>query len=113
MVVLVESDEDLCVAGVGQTDVVQYVHNLPRGKILMEVLLDLVAEASRLFDAKAGAAAHVKADEAGINRGEEILAKDEDPAERKDAEGQKAGGEELAVLDRGFKQLIVAGAELV
>src|SRR5579859_2420399 len=127
MVVLVESDEDLCVAGadnagvavgqvdagVGQTDVVQYVHNLPRGKILMEVLLDLVAEASRLFDAKAGAAAHVKADEAGINRGEEILAKDEDPAERKDAECQKAGGEELAVLDRGFKQLVVAGAELV
>src|ERR1035438_6167612 len=79
----------------------------------MQELLRLVTKASRLLHPQAGARAQVQPYKTCVNRWEEVLAQEEYPAQRQQAEREKAADEECAVLDRGFQQLVVAIAEVV
>ena len=78
-------------ARVGQSNVVQHIHDLALGQILMQKLFDLVAKASGFFHAQTRAAAQVQPNQAGINGREEILAQEEYPAQRQQAEREKDG----------------------
>ncbi len=127
MMLLVQAHQNLRVAGandagvavrkidtgIRQPDVVENRDQLVFRNLLPQVLFDFVAQPRRLLHAQAGTAANVKPHLAGIDAGEEILAQEKHQHHGQHAERKEANGEELAVLERGFQQLIVAVAELV
>ncbi len=100
-------------AGVGQPDVVEDRVQFVFGDLLPQIGFDLVAQARGFFHSQSGTRPHVKTHQAGIDAREEILAQEEHQTHRQHAEGEEAGGEELAMLQRRFQQLIVAVAELI
>ena len=59
----------------------------------MQIVFDLVAEASCFFHSETGAAAKMQADEACVHRREEILPQEEDPAQGHQTEREEADGE--------------------
>src|ERR1035437_263558 len=79
----------------------------------MQELLHLVAKTGCFFHPQTGAAAQVQPYQAGVNRWKKILSQEEHPDQRQQAERKKKAGEQPAMLDRSFQQLVVAAAELV
>ena len=70
-------------ARIRQADVIEDRMDLARRDLLPQGPFDLVAEPRRLFHPQAGPCAHMQTEQAGIDRGKEILAQNrEQPQER-------------------------------
>ena len=82
---------------IGQANVIDDGDEVAVGDGAADDRVDLIGQSGGLLNAEAGAGAHVQANLAGVNAGEEVAA-EEDESRGKDAEGQEARGEEQ---DRG------------
>ena len=127
MMLLIQAQQDLRVAGadhagvavgqidtgIRQPDVVEYRDQLAFGYLLPEIVLNFVAKPRGLLDAHSGTPAQVKAHQTGIDAGKEILAQQKHQDHGSRTEREEAGGEDFAMLQRSFQQLIVAITELI
>ena len=123
----VQAHQDLGIAGshhagvavrqidsrIRQPDIVQDGDQLVLGNLLPQIGFHLIGQPRRFFHPQAGASTHVQAHRASVNVREEVFAEEEHQAHREHAEREKAGGKQLAMLEGGFQELIVAVAKVV
>src|SRR5271157_3319704 len=100
-------------ARIRQPNVVEDRHQFVFWDLLSKILLDVIGQPRRFFNAQPGTGPQMKPHQTGVNRREEVFAKEEHQAHRQNAEREKASREQFLMSEGGFQKLVITTAKLL